>query len=126
MKNFNFRIRLQFFNIQNWQTSKNWKIMKYWKFGHENKNCSLKIYELKNLICYIIFTYNILIHKKRPKMFKNIGLRVLVTNLGLTPTLAAWPLCGHTALKSTLWETLFLDKLHDFSLISWNSFLHPF
>ena len=28
--------------------------------------------------------------------------------------------------KSILWETLFLDKLSDFSLLSWNSFLHPF
>ena len=33
---------------------------------------------------------------------------------------------GHTALKSILWETLDLDQLHDFSLLSVNSFLQPF
>ena len=43
----------------------------------------------------------------------------------LTPTMAAWPLRGHTALKSILRETLFLNQLHDFSLLSVNSFLHP-
>ena len=32
----------------------------------------------------------------------------------LTPTLAAWPLRGHTAWKSILRETLFMDQLHDF------------
>ena len=42
------------------------------------------------------------------------------------PTLAAWPLRGHTALKSILRETLFLVQLHDFSLLSLNSFFHPF
>ena len=31
----------------------------------------------------------------------------------LTPRLAAWPLRNHTALKSILWETLFLNQ-HDF------------
>ena len=30
------------------------------------------------------------------------------------------------ALKSILTETLFLNRLHDFSLLSSNSFLHPF
>ena len=45
-----------------------------------------------------------------------------VRNLILTPTLAAWPLRSHTALKSILWQTLFLDHLHDFSLLSLNSF----
>ena len=44
----------------------------------------------------------------------------------LTPTLSAWPLRGHTALKSILRETLFLDQLHDSSLSSSNSFLHSF
>ena len=44
----------------------------------------------------------------------------------LTPWLAAWPLRGQTALKSILWETLFLDQLHDFSLLSLNSISHPF
>ena len=44
----------------------------------------------------------------------------------LTPTQAAWPLRGHTALKLILWETLFLDKLHDFSLLSSNSFFTHF
>ena len=44
----------------------------------------------------------------------------------LTPTLSAWPLRGHTALKSIFLETLFLDQLHDFSLLSLNKFLHLF
>ena len=47
-------------------------------------------------------------------------------NQNLTSTLAAWPLRGHTALKSILWETLFLDLPHDFSLLSLNYFLHQF
>ena len=34
----------------------------------------------------------------------------------LTPKLAAWPLRGHTALKSISWETL--DQLNNFSLLS--------
>ena len=44
----------------------------------------------------------------------------------LTPTLTAWPLSGHTALKSILWATLFLYQLHNFLLLSLNSFLHSF
>ena len=44
----------------------------------------------------------------------------------LTPTWSAWPLRGHWALKSILWETLFLDQLGDFSLFSLNSFLQLF
>ena len=44
----------------------------------------------------------------------------------LTLRLAAWPLCGHTALKAILRETLFLDQRHDFSLLSLISFQHPF
>ena len=44
----------------------------------------------------------------------------------LTPRLAAWPLRDHTALKSILWKALFLDQLHDFSLLSSNSFLQLF
>ena len=44
----------------------------------------------------------------------------------LTPTLSAWRLRSHRTLKSILQETLFLDQLHDFSLLSLNSFLQPF
>ena len=43
-----------------------------------------------------------------------------------TPTLSAWPLLDNTALKSILWETLFLDQLQDFSLLFLNSFLPSF
>ena len=44
----------------------------------------------------------------------------------LTRTLSAWLLRSHWALKSIFRETLFLDQLHDFWLLSLNSFLHPF
>ena len=40
----------------------------------------------------------------------------------LTPTLSAWLLRSHFTLKSILQETLFLDQLHDFSLLSLHSF----
>ena len=43
-----------------------------------------------------------------------------------TLTLSAWPLRGRMALKSILWETLFLDQLYFFSLLSLFSCLHPF
>ena len=39
-----------------------------------------------------------------------------------TLTLSVKPLCGQTALKSILWEIIFLDQLHDFSLLSLNFF----
>ena len=44
----------------------------------------------------------------------------------LTLTLSPLPLRGHMALNSILWETLFLDRLHYFFLLSQNSFPHPF
>ena len=44
----------------------------------------------------------------------------------LTLTLSAWPLRNHTAKKSILWESVFLDQLHDFSLLSLNSYLQLF
>ena len=44
----------------------------------------------------------------------------------LTPTLSAWPLRGLTALEPIFWETLFLDQLYDFSLLSLNSFYTHF
>ena len=47
-------------------------------------------------------------------------------SVGLTPMLSAWPLRGHTALKSILWEAVFLDHLHDFSILSLNSCLKLF
>ena len=37
-----------------------------------------------------------------------------------------WDSWVSTALKSIFWGTLFLNQLHDFSLLSWNSFLHSF
>ena len=43
-----------------------------------------------------------------------------------TPMLSAGPFRGHTALKSIMWETLFLKQLYYFSLLSINVFLHPF
>ena len=46
-----------------------------------------------------------------------VGIYIIETWIwSLTPTLAAWPLRGHTALKSIFWETLFLNQLHDFCL----------
>ena len=40
--------------------------------------------------------------------------------------LSAWPLSDSTALKSILWEILFLNQLHYFSFLSSNSFSQPF
>ena len=58
---------------------------------------------------------------------RTLGQSVRISLLfKLIPTLSAWPLRGHWALKSILWETLFLDKLHDFSLLFLDTFLHPF
>ena len=56
----------------------------------------------------------------------NRSVRTSNLKIRLTTTLSAWPLPGLTALKSISWETLFLDQLHDFSLLSSNSFLDPF
>ena len=55
-----------------------------------------------------------------------LSLIVLLNFWILIPTLSAWPLDGHSALTSILWETLFLYQLHDFSLLPLNLFLHPF
>ena len=51
-----------------------------------------------------------------------VSLHLKNFKLFLTPTLSIWPLRVHTTLKSIFWETLFLDQLHDFSLLSLNSF----
>ena len=40
--------------------------------------------------------------------------------------LSTWSREAIPGLKSILWEILFLEKLHDFTLLSSNSFLHPF
>ena len=53
-------------------------------------------------------------------------VEIVILKTILTPTLAAWPLRGHRALKSILWEMLLLNQLHDFSLLSLNSFLRSF
>ena len=50
----------------------------------------------------------------------------LTVFIELTPTLSAWLLRSHWALKSILREIIFLDQLHDFSLLSLNSSLQPF
>ena len=47
-------------------------------------------------------------------LIKNMLVMLLKKNWihhSLIPTLPAWPLRGHMALKSILWETLFLDQL---------------
>ena len=44
----------------------------------------------------------------------------------LTPTLSAWLLRSHLTFKSILRETVFLDQLHDFPLLSSNSFSQLF
>ena len=46
----------------------------------------------------------------------------LLRPLILTPTLSAWPWRGHKALKSILWDTLFLDHLQDFPYYPWIHF----
>ena len=55
-----------------------------------------------------------------------LGYKFSSTVIKLTPTLSAWRLSSHLALKLILWETLFLDQLHDFSLLSLYSFLQLF
>ena len=69
--------------------------------------------------------------RKKMRNWCSLGIRLINTHLKIissfffTPTQSAWPLHGNTALKSIFWETLFLDHLHDFYLLSLNSFLHP-
>ena len=61
-------------------------------------------------------------------LFVEMPIAMLWSNVShiLTPAMSAWPLCGQVALKSISWITLFLDQLHDFLLLSLNSFLHTF
>ena len=47
---------------------------------------------------------------------------VLIEKKYTTLTLSVKPLCGQTALKSILWEIIFLHQLHDFLLLSLNLF----
>ena len=57
---------------------------------------------------------------------KDILVTQRTLNSLLTHTLSAWPLRSHWALKSISRKTVFLDQLHEFSLLSLNSFLHRF
>ena len=52
--------------------------------------------------------------------------KIVSRKLMLSPTLSAWLLRSHWTLKSILQETLFLDQLHDFSLLLLNSFSQQF
>ena len=56
---------------------------------------------------------------KESSFFKSKRVRVNSQAVG-------WDSLMPTALKSISSGTLFLNQLHDFSLISSNSFLHPF
>ena len=67
-----------------------------------------------NLTCAFKIPY-LLVYTVHPPIFRRI--------YGL---LSAWLLRSHWTLKSILQETLFLDQVHDFSLLSLNSFLQPF
>ena len=58
--------------------------------------------------------------------YLDINKIILYYHLNFNSPAVGMALRGHTALKSILWETLFLDKLHDFSLLSSNSFLNSF
>ena len=78
------------------------------------------IHNLCSDACKIFNTF-FLIKSWMKQFFQN-----LESKSRLTPTLAVRPLRGLWAFKSILWETLFLDQLHDFSLLSANSFLHLF
>ena len=46
----------------------------------------------------------------------NIHYCVGMSKLFWTPTFSAWPFRADTALKSILWETLFLDQLENLKL----------
>ena len=94
-----------------------------------------KLVKLHTSVWYQYLIPSIMIENCVPKYFLSLKiiniepklfLKFTNFNRSLTPTLAEWPLRGHMALKSILWETLFLDQLHDFSLLSLISFLHPF
>ena len=58
------------------------------------------------------------LNHKKLSQYSDWSIRSTENLAFLTPTLAAWPLLGNTALNSILWGTLFLDQLHDFSLLS--------
>ena len=44
----------------------------------------------------------------------------------ITPTLSAWSMRGQPAFRSILKQTLFLNQLHELSLLSLNSLLQQF
>ena len=61
---------------------------------------------------------------KRAVFFKSvIGTNLSVT---LTARLSGGTHESHRLCNRFYGETLFLNQLHDFLLLSWNSFLHPF
>ena len=85
-------------------------------------------------ICYLEKNFKISLcpqaNLKEKVLIKNYGNAVVAyltsPRWQLTPTLSAWPLRGHTVLKSILWETVFLDQMHYFSLLPLNTFLQLF
>ena len=54
------------------------------------------------------------------------SIRYLESELDFNSNAVGWDSRVQTASKSFLWETLFLDQLHIFSLLSSNSFLHTY
>ena len=73
-----------------------------------------------------IFEFEIISSRNNFFANKNVLINLKIYFYSLTSTLSAWLLHSHWALKSIVRETLFLDQLHDYSLLSLNSFLHPF
>ena len=105
-----YRTQLVFFLEKTWWDFRIQRLKRIeWRIGNEN-----------------IFLFILFIESSSSGRKQKFSLQGKHCFQILTPTLTLWTLRGHTALKSILWETLFLDQLHDFSLLSLNSFLHLF
>ena len=73
-------------------------------------------------------TRNFPFSTKKPFLTLNSRIRnsKMLFFIQLNSQAVGWESWVPLRLKSILWGTLFLNHLHDFSLLSWNSFLHPF
>ena len=91
--------------------------------------------EMKWFLVYVLPSINIVSAGACNRMYctKEYRLEFLLQEyvmkflfLVLNSHAVGWDSWVPSALKSIFGQTLFLKQLHDFSLLSWNSFLHPF